>query len=777
MDWLEPVENDIPESMYQLVGGHPLVAQRLYSLGLKTRHEIQAFLDPMLYALSQPEALAGIDIAADRLVKAIYEKEPILVWGDFDVDGQTSTSLLVSMLRRLGANVGYFIPIRETNSHGMHKERLLEKLTEGYRLVLTCDTGVSSIEEVEATMKQGVDVIITDHHDLPDDLPAALAILNPKFLPESHPMAGLPGVGVAYMLSRFIHARFGSAADADIDLDLVALGIVADLAVVTGDVRFLLQKGLELLRKGGRMGIDAILERIDVEPARINEEFIAFSLAPRLNALGRLGDANPAVELLTTTDMGRARMLVTEIESLNAQRRLLTSSILAGIETHIKQHPALVERPVIVLDGEGWHTGVIGIVASRLVEIYAKPTIVIAWGAGKNARGSARAVPGVNITSLLAKVGSLLTTYGGHPMAAGFSIPVGNIEDFRRAVYREFLSLEPYQEEKFAVDAYVSLDSLDLEFLDDVNRLAPFGPGNLPLNLAARRVQVAGVTAVGREEEHVRLNLLNKETGKKHTAIWWQGGTEKIPLGTYDLAYQVKASDYTGVPGVSIQVIGLRPVELDPDQSQLFEATDFTDYRSEVHPKTLIQLLIKQPGIEVWAEADTKKDLVMLGISSSFRHELKACEKLVIWSIPPGRMELQQAVQSCIPKKIILFANMPAEEELQAFLKRLSGIVKFAVRSRNGVVEFDHLAGQLSQRKKTVQLGIKWLAAQGYIHIDSVSEDGACIALVGEKDPDELKQTAAGISLMLRETLAFRNYYRSASLDSLAALCSGSSTK
>jgi len=335
--WLDPQEVAPTEALLNVVGGHPLVASTLMRRGIDEPEAARAFLDPSAYKPSPSFELPGMEAAAERLLAAIQQREAICVWGDFDVDGQTATTLLVSALRRLGGQVSYHIPVRAVESHGISLAALRQVLDGGVQLLLTCDTGITAHPAVDYARSRGVDVVLTDHHDLPTSpegeaapLPEASAVVNPKLLPQDHPLATLPGVGVAYKLAEALCMLAGRTGEAEESLDLVALGIVADIALLRGDTRYLLQRGLEALREARRPGLRAIMEYAELQPAWLTEDHIGYELAPRLNALGRLADANPAVELLSTQDIGRARVLALELEGLNARRKLLTSQVLQG---------------------------------------------------------------------------------------------------------------------------------------------------------------------------------------------------------------------------------------------------------------------------------------------------------------------------------------------------------------------------------------------------------------------------------------------------------------
>jgi single-stranded-DNA-specific exonuclease len=310
--------------------------------------------------------------------------------------------------------------VRARESHGINLPVLEQLINQGVELLLTCDTGISAHEALDYAQSRAVPVLVTDHHDLPPSLPNALALVNPKRLPEDHPLATLPGVGVAYKLAEELYRRAGRPEASAALLDLVALGIVADLALLSGETRYLLQCGLQALRQTRRLGLQAMLELAEIAPQNLAEEHISFVLGPRLNALGRLADANRAIELLTTQDMGRARILALELEGLNAERKLLTDQVFQAAQAQIEADRSLLDEAALVLAHPAWPGGVVGIVASRLVEYYHRPVVLLSAPPGQLARGSARSVEGINITAAIAANQRLLNGFGGHPMAAGY---------------------------------------------------------------------------------------------------------------------------------------------------------------------------------------------------------------------------------------------------------------------------------------------------------------------------------------------------------------------
>ena len=780
-DWIDPADVSVPEALQAAVGGHPLVAARLARLGLAGIAEAQAFLDPERYAPASPWSLPGMEKAVDRLQRATQAHEPICIWGDFDVDGQTATALLAETLQALGARVSYHIPLRETESHGVNLPALEKVIAGGAQLILTCDTGITAHEAVRFARARGVDFVITDHHELPEELPDALAIVNPKLLAAPHPLRDLPGVGCAYKLAEALCLAmdpWGAAAAEAGDTvncgDLAALGIVADLAQLTGDTRYLLQRGLEALRRTERLGLKALFQTAGLEPEWLSEEHVGYVLAPRLNAAGRLADASAAVELLTTTDLTRARILASEMEGLNRQRKTMCDGVFAGAEAQIASNRRLLDDAALVLDSPTWPAGVIGIVASRLVERYGKPTVLIARPPGGPARGSARSIEGINITAAIAAHADLLVGFGGHPMAAGVTLDADRIPEFRRALCRTVAGLlgrNDVSARRLAIDGTVGLADLTPELADDLARLAPFGPGNRPLTLATPAVTVTAQRAVGRNDEHRLLTVTDQE-GIERRVLWWDAAPA-FPSGVIDLAYTVRTSNYLGQREVQIEWLDSRPhgapeVALRPEEASI----ELVDHRTADEPRRVLSELAGDARRIVWREPPSP------GAEGSDRSALRPSEELVLWTTPPGPAELRAAIARVQPRRIYLlytvYFPVAVDPELdfpERFLARLAGLVKHALRDHSGSASLLALAGATAQREGTVQLGLEWLFLHGDITF-RIDEAGTVHLGPALKAADA--QTLAGIAGRLRaalaETASFRAYLRQAPVDALLRL-------
>ncbi len=754
--WLDPQPAD--PGPLDALDLHPLAARILAQRGFRSPAQARAFLDPNHYTPTPPAELPDLTLGVERLTQAVRRGEHVLVWGDFDVDGQTSTALLVQTLRAVGASVSSYIPLRARESHGVKPERLQALYRERQPdLLLTCDTGITAHAALAWAAAQGLDVIVTDHHDLGDSLPPALAVINPKRLPESHPLTSLPGVGVAWMLAAALLERFPQAdLQAETLLDLAALGIVADVAELRGEARYLLQRGLPQLRRSQRLGLQTLYRAADVLPDRLNEEHIGFRLAPRLNAIGRLGDANPVVELLTTDNPARAQAIVQHLESLNAQRQMLTRQVMEGALAQLTRQPELAELPVLVLAHPDWPAGVLGIAAGQLAERFRKPVILLQTAKDGPARGSARSRPGVHITRAIAAQRDLLLGFGGHPQAAGLSLPRENLPEFRRRLARTVAAMlaEARLEPTLQVDAWLPWNEPSLELAQALEVLAPFGNGHPAPVLATRNLRLVHAAAIGRTREHLRLTVRDQE-GHTQTVLWWRGAGEPIPQA-FDLAYTLRVGDYRGQPQLNLTLTALR--ESRRPQIAVQSAApqrEILDWRDQpLTPADLLRRLDAWPEALVWAEGPARA-----AVRGSGREALRPAQTLVIWTPPPSRRLLLDALERVQPQRVILADDQTPPQEVKDLLRQVAGLVKYARRQYPEGLPLETLAVASAQRVLTVELALGWWAARGQF---SFTLEGERVRFAPPHAPNPALQaeTAAALKTLVQETNAWRAHYR-----------------
>jgi single-stranded-DNA-specific exonuclease len=764
--WLGPQPVEIPASFSDL--GLPLLIQQtLLRRGINSPEEAEAFLYPEKNPSAQ---FPNIESAVEIIKSAIQKNDLICVWGDFDVDGQTSTALLVQTLQALNANVTYYVPIRGKENHGVHIESLTRIIDNGAKLILTCDTGITAHEAIDFANAHGVDVVITDHHDLSETLPNAKAIINPKMLPDGHPLKTLAGVGVAYKLAEALLETSNETRDTSYELpitnyesritpndllDLVALGLIADVALLKDETRALAKKGIEQLRKTNRIGLKAIAELSGINLETATEETIGFTFAPRLNALGRLGDANPAVELLITNNQARARVLATQIEGLNAQRRLLTSQVYQSAEAQLKENSKLLDEPAIVLSHPNWAGGVVGIVANKLVERYHKPAILLNESEDGILRGSARSIEGLHITDAIATQKNILFGFGGHPMAAGLSLKKDDLTQFRKGLGKAIekqLGDIVYEEPTLQIDFWLGLDQLNIDLADSLELLAPYGAGNPELTLATKNVTLKSKTEIGKTKEHLRINI-EDDNGNTQSILFWGGAGTDLPENgsKIDIAYSLRASSYRGQRQVNLQFQDFRIVE-EAVQEDREQRLDIRDMRLE-SASLLAKLQEQAPTLQIWAEGNDKS-------KGKSRFELTQADEFAIYTTPPSPAELRKALEVVQPKTIYVFGVLPLEEKPDEFLNRLAGLCKFALNKKEGKTSIQELASAMASREIAIEIGLQWLVANGGL---TVNIDEGQVTLSNEKqEKNPYLQAELFIALrgVLNETSAYRKYFK-----------------
>lgn len=762
--WRDPKPaQSIPAEVLHAAGGQPRVAEILVRRGITDGDSAKRFLDPACYTPASPLELPDMQNAVERIETAIARKEKICVWGDFDVDGQTATALLVSALGALGAEVIYYIPHRETEGHGIKNiARLDEKIDAGAVLILTCDTGIAEHAAITHAHSRGAEVIITDHHQLPPALPEdAYAAVNPQRLPESHPLRTLPGVGVAYKLVEALYDRAGRTAELPTFLDLVALGIVADVAVQVDDTRYLLQRGLEALRHTERPGLLHMLESAGTSREKINEETIGFVIGPRMNALGRLGDANEAVKLLTTQDDEQAQILANQLEGLNNERKLYTDQIFQAAQAQIEKDPDLLEKyAVLILANEKWRGGIVGIVANRLAETYNRPVILLVTS-GEAAHGSARSVTGVDITAAIAEHADLLEHYGGHTMAAGLSLPVENIPKFRQMLSRTVKKIRGQSTvtPELAIDAFIPLAEITEGLVDAINKLAPFGPGNPPLTFATQKLTLKTHRQIGRTDDHLRLTI-EDDAGILQDVVWWNA--DALPRGRFDLAYTLSINEYQGNRAAQMTYVDARPVDEEPQEFAHREAVEIVDWRGMNADERLDALrALDDKNAITWCEV-----LKIPDVETARRDALDHAQTLVIWTTPPCHEVLRAALARVNPGRVILVGADPGVDEQDAFLQRLARLAQYAINQKGGQAPLEAMAGAMAHREQTVKTGLELLAARGEIAFTLRADGTVHLAIPpGEKQDDtRLLHT---LKSALEEAAAYRKHFHSATADTL----------
>jgi single-stranded-DNA-specific exonuclease len=548
MRWeISPPDQVAVTRLARQVGVSSLLAHLLVLRGIEQPEAAERFLHPALCHLHDPYGMADMTAAVARLRRAIEQREKILIYGDYDVDGTMAVVVLLTALRSLGASVDAYIPHRLTDGYGMRVPVMEQAHAAGYQVVLSVDTGIREHEVLERARELGLDCIVTDHHLPKDHLPPACAILNPRRADCAYPEKNLSGVGVAFKLAQALLAERMTERQLESYLKIVCLGTIADVVPLVGENRVIARFGLSGLGEPSQPGLAALKDVSGLAARAVTTGDVAFRLAPRLNAAGRMEDARDVIELFTTSDPVRARAIAERLDDLNRDRQRVEEQILAAIEEEMGSRPRKAERYTLVFSGEGWHRGVIGIVAQRVVDRYHRAALVIGVEDGVGV-GSGRSIRGFHLLEALTQAADLFQRFGGHAQAAGFAMAADRIpelaarfEQHARAVLAP-QDLEP----ALRLDAEIGLDELNWDFYNELSQLEPFGFGNPTPIFSAREVRILAPPRV-LKEKHLKLRVAQGATAMD--ALGWgmaERCTEIRPGDKVELAFALDENSYQG---------------------------------------------------------------------------------------------------------------------------------------------------------------------------------------------------------------------------------------
>jgi len=714
-------QTDLSEMIANATGLSPVIAQVLLNRGFDTPSAVQAFLDPELESLPDPkQEFPDLITSIDRIEKAIKEGDRITICGDYDVDGMTSTALLIRTLRLLGAIVEYEIPSRMTEGYGINERIVRDCHDRNVKLIITVDNGITAYDAIALAESLNISVIVTDHHEVPEDLtkiPPATAILNPKYqVSPNSPYAAIAGVGVAYILALELSDRFGKRAELENPLlELFTLGTIADLASLTGINRRLVKKGLRLLSQSKVIGIIALINETGIAKDKqtgMKPEAIGFGLGPRINAIGRIGNPQVIINLLTCEEMGEAIALAQECELTNRQRQELCKDIEQEAISYMSKRrlegfDITQERILVIVDREvqkdlpvskrkGWHHGVIGIVASRLVERYGAPVFIGSYEEAdpedlvesnhKSAtiRFSVRGIPEFHVFHSLEYIAAIRNKGGGHKAAGGFTLPAENIEKLRSQL-REFADRENILPSHIMplinVDVLADLSDISMTLLETCDRLQPCGLGNPDPVFYSQNVRVISQQTRGRDKvKHLSLSVDNGN-GEKLKAIAWRWG-EYCPIPNYvDIAYKLRANRWQDTTSVELEVVGIRePVGTHMEKLNSSPKHLQLQYKSA-------PVITKFPQWEKLSEAPRPlpRPLLLYGCdrpADKFKGDVdcdrpkrdRQYEAIVLWTLPPSFTHLQWLIATAKPDYIYLGSHIPQVPSIEQFRAQIQSL-------------------------------------------------------------------------------------------------------
>ena len=530
-----------------------LLATILVNKNITTQKEINEFLNPTRNDFFDPFLMNDMDIAIKRIKKAIENQEKVIIYGDYDVDGITSITVLKSFLKDVGLDVDYYIPNRLEEGYGLNKNAIDEIAKKEYKLMITVDCGISAIEEVDYANSLGIEVIITDHHEPGDEIPKALAVVDNKRKDNKYPFRELAGVGVAFKVSQALAQSMNIREEEYLKyLDIVCVGTISDIVPLVSENRVITKLGLKLVKQTRNMGLRAIINSSGY--SQINSTTISFGVAPRINACGRMGKAEQALKLLLSKDIYEVNKLTQELNSYNRERQEIEKEIFENVLTKIEQNN-LAKNRTIVVGGENWHHGVIGIVSSKITEKYFKPSILLSFEEDGTGKGSGRSIPGFDLHEALMKCENCLEKFGGHSMAVGLTIKKENLEQF----YKEFEKIAEENEIEniipiINVDAKIELDKIDKSVVEDLKQLGPFGEANKTPTFALKNIRIDSIRALS-EGKHLKLTL--RENNQIINAIGFNIGelAEAYKIGDkIDIAGVLEINTFNGIDNLQINI-------------------------------------------------------------------------------------------------------------------------------------------------------------------------------------------------------------------------------
>ena len=570
------------DNLEKELGISRILATLLAQQGIDSTEQAKKFFEPSMEEIHDPTLLHDMDKAVERIEQAVEKQEQITIYGDYDADGITSTSLMYETLLSIGANVNYYVPNRFTDGYGPNMDAYQRLIDNGTQLFITVDNGVSGKNVINKVMAAGVDVVITDHHELPADLPNAVAIVHPRYPGSNYPFPDLSGVGVAFKVAWALTGEFPVE-----ELDLVAIGEIADVVNVTDENHALISYGIQQLRQGMRPGLAALMKLADIKANNLTDQDIGFGIAPRLNALGRIADANDGVKLLTSLDENESQKLAKEVDQANKERQNLVAEIMKEAEKQANSSANQQKRTLLIV-GKGWHQGVLGIVASRIMNETGKPTIIASTDQNNPTliKGSGRSVDSFNLFNALEAHCELFTTFGGHPAACGLSFDQKNIVPLQIALEEETgkQKFDPMVKQPLPIAMKLAPADVTQQLYNDIQRVAPFGPGNMEPVFELNNDKVVDVKTMGQEHQHLKFSIVSDK--KNLTVVaFGQGNLATLlsaPTGQINLAVKVSLNEWRGKKTVQLMledlqingtvIIDERTNKLTP---QLFSSSDY----------------------------------------------------------------------------------------------------------------------------------------------------------------------------------------------------------
>ncbi len=678
--WRQKTGNEeLIENLSHSLGLTPFVTALLVHRGLQTETAITNFLYTEKQDFHDPFLLQDMKKVTDRIYRAIKEKEHVLIFGDYDADGVSSTTVLYEALQELGAQVEFYIPNRFTEGYGPNEGAFRWAKEAGFSLIITVDTGISAVKEANLAKELGIDLIITDHHEPPPHLPDAYAIIHPKL--DDYPFKELAGVGVAFKVA---HALLGRVPEHL--LEIAVIGTIADLVPLHGENRLLAKRGIEKLRQTKRPGLLALLQLANSNPKEANEETIGFTIGPRINAVGRLEDAAPAVHLLLTKDMEEAKALAEEIDVLNKHRQEIVKQIAQEAIQEVEELYPPEQNKVLVIAREGWNAGVVGIVASKLVERFYRPTIILSIDRDKGiAKGSARSIEGFDLFANLSDCRDILPHFGGHPMAAGMTLQLEDVDELRVRL-NKLADIQLMPEDLLpvtAIDVTCQPRDITLSSIAEMSMLAPFGVGNPKPRLLIEDASLESIRQIGADGSHLKLTMRDEEVKLDGVGFGFGQAAEEIsPISKVSIVGEASINEWNNVRKPQIMIADIAVTDW-----QLFDWRSMRNVEKHIAmlPKNKVKIVYFRPETLEKFSVDEYRDYLIPAAKASSHME---GNYVILLDMPPTTEHLRQMFINAFPARIYAvfyqemqhtFSTIPTREHFKWYYSFLRQQAPFSI--------------------------------------------------------------------------------------------------
>ena len=740
-DWIYNTDN---------TGEKSLIKRLLASRGINGEKEVEEFLNPLSVTPSSPDVFTDMPKCVERLAKAIDNKEKIVIYGDFDADGVTSTSLLYRTFSYLGADVSYFIPDREKEGHGFDTKALVKLMTAlKPKLIISVDCGISDVDTVNFINSFKIDVIITDHHEAPEELPHAFGIINPKAqnaldenlsAKEITSLTSLAGVGVAFKVATALLQHYGKTEFISSILPYAAVGTVADVVPLVGENRYIVAKGLELISEGKHYGLKRLIENAGYSVEKgLTAETIAFGVAPRINASGRLDTVEQAIKVMISDNPQEIEMATQNLEEFNKIRQTLCQDTFVEADEMVKKEGN--RNPAIVLFNSKWHVGIIGIVASKLVEKYYKPAFLMTYSEEtKQIKCSARSIEGVHLYDVINSISEVLDGFGGHSLAAGLSFtpdktPFKNVKELLIKAVKEMTTgkdLKPF----LKIDLELMPDDISTDLVEEISHLEPFGASNPSPVFAMKNLKLKEKKLMGENKNHLRLTV--QKDGSEFNCIWWQKGDISLVNGdTLDVAFHPQINEFRGNTSVQLIIDDIHSEYLKEEEPETANRMKIYDHRKKTGILPQVNDYIKNTKQNIMVFAESRQIIEMLkpfkNITEKIftREDAPQCDAVMFFDYPADRETFENIIRETSPQSIHLMNYTIKYFDEKEFLKTFTGMLRYAAHNNAGKVDLRRCASHLGKSIPLIAELLDLFEECGFIKIKEKTPSFFVIEFIG----------------------------------------------